>query len=157
MKKLLLSILAVILIVEEWLWDALNNLAHILVKRLRLDGFEKWLMGLTPRQSVIAFVIPLLIVTPINLLALGLIIHGMVVQGVLLELFAKIFGTLFISRVFSLTKPQLLTFKFISFVYTVISHWLSWAHQKIIETPIYNHAVILKSSIRNYFIQLVKG
>ncbi len=67
MKKLLLSLLAVILIIEEWLWDALNHLAHRLVKILKLDGFERWLMSLSPAQSVIALVIPLLVVMPINL------------------------------------------------------------------------------------------
>ena len=151
MKKLLLSIFAVFLIIEEWLWDGLNHLAHKLVKLLRLESFERWLMGLSPAQSLIAIVIPLFVVTPINLLALGLLVHGMVFQGVLLEVFAKLFGTLFISRVFSLTKRQLLTYKIINSTYTLISRWLAWAHRKVVETPIYKKAKIIKVYIRNYF------
>lgn len=151
MKKILLSLLAVLLIIEEWLWDALNHLAHRLVKLLRLDSFERWLISLSPAYSLIAFVIPLLVVMPINLLALRLIVQGMVFQGILLEMFAKLFGTLFISRVFSLTKPQLLTYKIINFIYTTISHWLGWAHSKVVETAIYNKAKMTKLYIINYF------
>jgi NADH:ubiquinone oxidoreductase subunit len=88
---------------------------------------------------------------PINLLALGLLVHGMVFQGVLLEVFAKLFGTLFISRVFSLTKRQLITYKIINSTYTLISRWLAWAHRKVVETPIYKKAKIIKVYIRNYF------
>lgn len=151
MKKLLLSLLAILLIIEEWLWDALNHLAHRLVKVLRLDGFERWLMDLSPAQSLIAFVIPMLVVMPINLLALRLMIHGMVFQAVLLEVIAKLFGTLFISRVFSLTKQQLLTYKIINSIYMLISYWLGWAHRKVVETSIYKKAKIIKLYIRNYF------
>ncbi len=151
MKKLLLSLLAVILVIEEWLWDALNHLAHRLVKILKLDGFERWLMSLSPAQSVIALVIPLLVVMPINLLALGLLVHGMVFQGILLEVIAKLFGTLFISRVFSLTKQQLLTYKIIKSTYTLISRWLGWAHRKVVETSIYKKSIIIKSYIHDFF------
>jgi len=151
MKKILLSLLAVLIIIEEWLWEALNHLAHRLVKLLRLDGFERWLISLSPVHSLIAFVIPLLVVMPINLLALRLIVQGMVFQGVLLEVFAKLFGTLFISRVFSLTKQQLLTYKIINFTYKTISCWLDWAHKKVIETTIYKKAKSIKPYIAYYF------
>jgi hypothetical protein len=32
MKKILLAGLAILLIIEEWLWDALNALSHLLIK-----------------------------------------------------------------------------------------------------------------------------
>jgi hypothetical protein len=42
-----------------------------------------------------------------------------------------------VARVFALTKPQLLSFTFLNFIYSTIMRWLAWAHQKIAQTSIY--------------------
>jgi hypothetical protein len=137
MKKILLSLLAVFLIIEEWLWDLLTAFGRFLFHWLDLDQFEQWLRQTNPTMALVAFTIPLLIVTPINLLAFGLIAKGLILQGILMEVLAKLLGTLLVARVFALTKPQLLTFSFLMTVYTTITRWLNWAHHKVIETPIY--------------------
>ncbi|MEQ1528128.1 MAG: hypothetical protein ABL925_02350 [Methylococcales bacterium] len=148
MKKILLSLLAVVLIVEEWLWDWLTVLGHWLAGRLNLVKIEQWLVQTTPRMALFAFCIPLLIVTPINLIALGLLASGLILQGLLLELMAKLLGTLLIARVFALTKPQLLSFAFLNYIYTTISSWLHWAHQQITETVVYRMAQRLKAEAK---------
>jgi len=134
MKKLLLSLLAIILIFEEWLWDLLTAIGHSLIRWLNLESFEQWLSLTSPTMALVAFSIPLLIVTPINLVAFGLLAHGLILQGIGLEVLAKLLGTLLVARVFALTKPQLLTFAFLRVIYTTITGWLQWAHQKITET-----------------------
>ena len=73
MKKTLLSLLAIILIFEEWLWDLLTAIGHTLARWLNLESFEQWLSQTSPITALVAFSIPLLIVTPINLLAFGLL------------------------------------------------------------------------------------
>jgi len=148
MKKLLLSFLAVFLIIEEWLWDFLSALAHYLIQLLRLEKFEIWLSQTSPNIALLAFLIPVLIVTPINLAAFWLLLNGLLLQGVLLEVFAKLLGTLLIARVFKLTKPQLLTFKVFSLIYLTISEWLRWAHEKIVDTAIYQYSKQIKTQIK---------
>jgi hypothetical protein len=150
MKKILLALLSIILIVEEWLWDALTALGHTLVRRLNLEGVERWLTQLTPSGALTAFLIPVLLVTPINLAAFGLLAHGMILQGVLLEILAKLLGTLLVSRVFALTKPQLLTYEIIAVVYSTVMGWLHWAHQKITETMTYRLVKAMQNKIRIY-------
>jgi hypothetical protein len=137
MKKFLLSLLAIILIFEEWLWDLLTAIGHTLVRWLNLESFEQWLSQTSPTMALAAFSIPLLIVMPINLLALGLLAHGLILQGIGLEILAKLLGTLLVARVFALTKPQLMTFAFLRVIYTTIIEWLQWAHQKVTETSVY--------------------
>lgn len=137
MKKIVLSILAVILLLEEWLWDLLSSLGHFLAALLGLAKFEAWLSQTTPKQALFAISIPIIIVTPINLVAFWLLAHGLILQGVALEIVAKLLGTLFIARFFTLTKSQLLTFSLINKVYTTITTWLHWAHEKIRETAVY--------------------
>ena len=92
MKKFLLSFLVIILIFEEWLWDLLTAIGHTLVRWLNLESFEQWLSQTSPTIALVAFSIPLLIVTPINLLAFGLLAHGLILQGIGLEIFAKLLG-----------------------------------------------------------------
>jgi len=148
MKKLILSLLAIFLIIEEWLWDFLSLCGHYLILLLRLENFERWLSQTKPNVALLAFMIPVLIVTPINLAALWLLLHGLLLQGILLEVFAKLLGTLLVARVFTLTKPQLLSFKAIALIYTTIRGWLHWAHEKVVETAIYKYSKLLKAEVK---------
>jgi hypothetical protein len=149
MKKILLSILAVILIIEEWLWDGLSAFGHFLIGLLRLDDFERWLSQVSPNVALVAFMVPVLIVTPINLYALRLLAHGLILQGILLEIVAKLLGTLLVSWVFTLTKNQLLSFRLLAVIYSTVMRWLNWAHQKITDTTVYKLAKALKLQLKS--------
>lgn len=155
MKKFLFSVLAVILIIEEWLWDVLTSFGHLLIRSLRLEAVERWLSQLSPTSALIAVLIPLMIVTPINLAAFAMLARGMIIQGILLELVAKLLGTMLVARVFALTKPQLLTFRGIALIYSTIIRWLQWAHQKITDTWVYKTMkaakVAAKARFREWF------
>jgi len=144
MKKTLLSLLAIFLIIEEWLWDLLTTLGRSLSQWLNLQQFEQWLSQTTATMALVAFSIPILIVTPINLAAFGLLAKGLILQGILMEVLAKLLGTLLVARVFALTKPQLLTFTFLRVTYTTVTRWLQWAHAKVTETAVYRWAKQLK-------------
>lgn len=148
MKKIVLSLLAIILLIEEWLWDLLSALGHYLVEKLGLIKFELWLAQTTPYQALFAISIPIILVTPLNIGAIWFFAQGLILQALLLEIIAKLLGTLFIARFFTLTKKQLLTFKLIAIIYNTITSWLRWAHQKIIETTIYKLAKTIKASAK---------
>jgi hypothetical protein len=149
MKKILLSLFAIILIIEEWLWDALSALGHFLAYHLGLAKFESWLTKRTPYQALVAISIPVLLATPINIAAFWLLAHGLILQGIGLEIVAKMFGTLFVARFFTLTKPQLLTFRLIAWIYHTVTYWLKWAHEKIIETTVYREAKKFKALVKS--------
>lgn len=151
MKKNLLSLLAILLIIEEWLWHALSACGHYLVIVLRLQSFERWLTQTPPNTALLAFLIPVGLVTPINLAAIWLMLQGLLLQGLLLEIFAKLLGTLLVARVFALTKPQLLSFTFINVIYTTISAWLQWAHARIVDTDVYRNASRVKAEVAARF------
>jgi hypothetical protein len=144
MKKSLLSFLAIILIIGEWLWDLLTVFGYRLVQWLNLEQFEQWLRQTGPIMALVAFSIPILIVAPVNLVAFGLMVNGLILQGILMEVLAKLLGTLLVARVFALTKPQLLTFVFLNLIYTTIIRWLHWAHDKVTETNVYRWAKQLR-------------
>lgn len=147
-KNLFLSILAVFVLFEEWLWDILATIAYWLSHLLHLKRFDAWLSSLNPIPALCAFFIPLIIVTPFNLLALFLLAHGAIIQGVILEIIIKLIGTLLIARVFRLTKPALLTFTWLSLIYNTITRILTWAHEIIHQTSIYKLVAKIKTAIK---------
>ncbi len=148
MKKLLLSVLAVFLLVEEWLWDLLTAIGDRLFVWLHLAGFERWLAKASPRVAMAAFILPAALVLPVKLAAVLLFAHGQIVQGISLLIAAKLFATLLISRMFAVTRTQLLTFHWFAKLYATITRWLGWAHERIRATAVYRQAVRLKQAVR---------
>ncbi len=148
MKKLLLSLLAIILIIEEWLWDTLSAVGHFLACHLGFARFEQWLLKSSPYQALFAISVPILLITPINITAFWLLGNGLIVQGIALEIVAKLLGTLFVAHFFTLTKKQLLTFRLLAWIYNTVSYWLRWAHERVIETEVYRWAKKIKTHVK---------
>lgn len=144
MKKLLLSLLAVYLLVEEWLWDTLTALGDRLAVWLGLAAFERWLAGARPGAAMAAFLCPAVLILPVKFAALFLFAHGQIVQGLGILLFAKLFATLLVSRMFAIARPQLLTFGWFAALYSTVTRWLDWAHTRIRATAVYQQAVKFK-------------
>jgi len=156
MKKLLLSILAVFLLVEEWLWDVLTAFSHRLFIWLHLASFERWLAQASPRVAMAAFVLPVALVLPVKFAALLLFAHGQIIQGIALLLAAKLFATLLISRMFAVVRTQLLSFAWFAALYSTITRWLSWAHERIRATAVYQATLHLKQAVRAKLAEWLK-
>ena len=152
-KRILLSLLALLLVFEEWLWDVLTVLGSRLSRLLRLARFEAWLKAAPPPVAFVAFAIPLIIVAPLNVVAFWMIARGIILQGVLLEIFAKLLGTLLVARVFALTRPQLMTLRWFAWLYGKITGWLRWAHARVVATAVYMHAQRIKAHVRAFLRQ----
>jgi hypothetical protein len=75
----------------------------------------------------------------------------MVLQGLMMEVLVKLLATLLVSRVFALTKPQLLSFSILRSIYLVITRWLKWAHDKVVDAPIYIWAKQFKLEVKTKF------
>lgn len=153
LKKLLLTLLAVLVIFEEWLWDILTAAGQWLAKVLHLEQFDARLARATPPQAIIALLIPMLIVTPINLSALFLLTHGAIIQGIILEVVAKLLGTLLVARVFKLVRPALLTFAWFAKIYNSIVNLLHWAHELVHNSRIYQLSLQAKAAINRQISQ----
>ena len=155
-KKGLLSFFALLVIFEEWLWDALAILGQWFSRILHLEKFDAWLISASPNQALLAFLIPLIIVTPFNLLAIFLLTHGAIVQGIALEIAVKLVGTLLIARIFRLVKTALLTFSWFAKIYYFVTDVLHWAHDLIQQTQIYQTSLKLKAIIKVQAAKLLK-
>ena len=61
--------LAIFVIFEEWLWDMLTAAGQWLANVLNLARFDEQLASASPLQALLAFLIPLVLVTPLNIIA----------------------------------------------------------------------------------------
>jgi len=150
LKKFLVSCLAMLLLMEELLWHILTYIGRYLSQLLLLKQFEIWLSEASPVIAMLAFIIPIALISPLNLVALHFLAKGKVVTAIIVELSAKLLATLIIARVFAITKPKLLQFKWFAALYSTITRWLAWAHRIIEQNKIYLLAQSIKQHIPLY-------
>jgi hypothetical protein len=155
-KKVLLSIFAVIVIIEEWLWDALTLAGQWFSRVLHLEKFDDWLLNATPNKALLTFFIPLILAAPFNVLAVVLLARGAIIEGILVEIGVKLFTTLLVARIFRLVKTALLTFGWFAMIYNTITGVLHWAHDVIRQTTIYQFSLKLKAAIKIQVAALLK-
>lgn len=155
LKKLLLPFVALWVILEEWIWDTLVIAGHWLFLFLHLQRFEERLSRLGPAQALIAMAIPVLVLTPVNLYALLLLSTGNIFLGIVLEIIAKLLGTLIVARIFRLVQPALMTYEWFRIIYVNIMFVLGWAHNLIRDTEIYRLSQHLKQAFKLWAGMLV--
>lgn len=113
MKRLLLAPVvysaAMLLMFEDWLWNACATLGSHFTGLRALRKIEEVLVGLSPRLALCAYVMPAVLLFPVKLLALFAMARGHVSLGIVVILVAKLLGTALVARIYSLTKPALLS------------------------------------------------
>jgi hypothetical protein len=131
-KRPLYAALALLLLLEEWLWDTLKRLvaqATTWLSRWSVwRAFEAWLTRLSPRTALFALLVPWLLLLPVKLLIVALLGKGRVVAGFSLAILTKLIGTAFVTRIFTLTKPALMQVAWFARLYERVTAWLTRAH-----------------------------
>ncbi|MFO1526356.1 MAG: hypothetical protein U1F16_10330 [Turneriella sp.] len=117
----LYAIAAVIVLLEDWLWDDLQRIAAWIGHLPVLRQLESLIVRAPRSVALLMFLFPSLILIPVKLLALYFISGGHALIGVVTIIGAKIAGTALVARLFTLTKPKLLTFT-----------WFGWCYERIV-------------------------
>jgi hypothetical protein len=115
MRRLLQPIwvlLAVIFLIEAWLWDHLEPIVAWAVDKIPLRAFKHWLAErvdtLSPAMTLIVFIVPVLPLFPLKLIGLWLLAHEYWTSAIFTILFAKFLGVGVTAFVFDVTRPKLL-------------------------------------------------
>lgn len=113
LKKLLLApfiyTAAILLVLEEWLWNATKRLLARLPQIAFIVRLEQWIASLSPYAALAIFVLPTVLLLPVKILALLSITHGHPTLGLIIVLSAKVLGTALVARLYGLTKNALLS------------------------------------------------
>ena len=105
-------VFALVLLVEEWCWDAGIRLGNAIGARLQrwpwVAGCEARVRALPPALALCVFVLPGLLLLPVKVLALFAIAHGHAATGIVTLVVAKLGGAAVVARLYALTLPTLL-------------------------------------------------
>lgn len=105
----LIYLAALLLLLEDWFWDLGIRLVNFIVAWPPLHALETRIKALPPYAALAAFVAPGLLLFPVKVLCLIAIASGHAFSGVAVIVVAKVGGAAIVARLYTLTKPTLLT------------------------------------------------
>jgi hypothetical protein len=127
MRRLLQPVwilLAIIFLIEAWLWDHLEPVVAWVVARIPLRAFKQWLAErvdtLSPAMTLIVFIVPVIPLFPLKLVGLWLLAHQYWMSAVLTIVFAKFLGVGVAAFIFDVTRPKLLEMEWFERLYEFI-------------------------------------
>jgi hypothetical protein len=117
-------LLAVIFLIEAWLWDHLEPLVAWVVAQIPLRAFKEWLAArvdtLSPAMTLIVFIVPVIPLFPLKLVGFWLLAHEYWISAFLTIIFAKFLGVGVAAFVFDVTRPKLLEMAWFETLYEFV-------------------------------------
>ncbi len=116
-------LLGLVILFEEWGWEPLQRFMARLARWPAVARLENRIAALPPSAALPAFVLPSILLLPVNLLGLWLTGEGRTLLGPLVVIAAKLAATTLVGRVFTLTRPALMQLPWFARLY---HRWLVW-------------------------------
>ena len=129
-------IAAILILLEDWLWDDLARLAAVIGRLPVFHQIETLIANLPPYAALFCFAVPSLLLIPVKLVALYFISHGHALSGLLTVVGAKVAGTALVARLFTLTRPRLLRI-----------NWFAWVYERFVAFKARIYAVIHSTAV----------
>ncbi len=128
-----LVLLAIIFLIEAWLWRHLEPIVASIVARIPLRALKvriaAWIETIPPAAALAVFVVPAILLFPLKLLTLWLLAQKQLIAAGLVFTFAKLAGLGITAFVFEATRPKLLQMAWFRWVYEHVLMGLAWAHR----------------------------
>ncbi|WP_315828619.1 hypothetical protein [Bradyrhizobium sp. SZCCHNG3015] len=117
-------LLAIIFLIEAWLWDHLEPIVARVVSAIPLAEFKQWLSdrvdALSPAMTLIVFAVPIIPLFPLKLVGLWLLTHEYWMSAIVTIVFAKLLGVGVTAFVFDVTRPKLLEMAWFEKIYEFV-------------------------------------
>ena len=140
-----LILLAIVFLIEAWLWDRMSAAVAWAVAGLPLDRLKRriaiWIEGLPPAATLAVFVVPFILLLPLKFLEVWFLAHRNWVGAVATLVVAKLLGLGVTAFIFDLTRPKLLQLAWFRRFYG----WMLWVLERA-------HALIdpVKARVRRW-------
>jgi hypothetical protein len=135
LKHALLTLAALIFLVEAWLWDKTIALGRWAVKLVPWQEFKQTVVRLIerlpPYGALPLFLIPVIVIEPLKFIALTQIAHGHFMRGLFTFVILKFVGVGLIAFIFDLTREKLLAIDWFERFYEWVIKWRDIAHDFI--------------------------
>ena len=133
---------------EEWIWDAMQACMALIGKLPGVRWCEARIAGLPPYAALVAFLIPVAILVPFKLVALWLIARGHALLGLEVFIVAKIVGTALVARIFTLSRPALLTIGWFARLHAAFTAWRDRLYAYVKSLPAWQAARAWIATVR---------
>jgi hypothetical protein len=141
-------LLAVIFLIEAWLWDHLEPIVARVVAWIPLREFKQWLAErvdtLSPAMTLIVFIVPVIPLFPLKLVGLWLLANEYWASAIGIIIFAKFVGVGVTAFIFDVTRPKLLEMEWFEKLYEFIMGLRAKAHA-------------LVDPIKNRILDMIRG
>ena len=105
-------LLAILFLIEAWLWDRLEPVVARLVASVPLEALKEWLSkrvdAMAPATTLIVFIVPALSLVPLKIIGLWLLVHRCWMGAAAILLLAKLLCLGVTAFVFDVTREKLL-------------------------------------------------
>jgi hypothetical protein len=133
--KPLLILVALIFVIEAWLWEHLRPLVAWAVDLIAWDRLKarlaRLIEWLPPWAVLIVFVIPFIVLLPLKFLEVYFLVHHRWLGAILVLVLAKLLGLGVTAFIFDVTRPKLLQMAWFRWLYELMLKWLEKAHALI--------------------------
>jgi hypothetical protein len=117
-------LLAVIFLIEAWLWDHLEPIVARIVAWIPLRTFKQWLSErvdtLSPAMTLIVFIVPVIPLFPLKLVGLWLLANEYWASAIFTIIFAKFLGVGVTAFIFDVTRSKLLEMSWFEKLYETV-------------------------------------
>jgi hypothetical protein len=132
LRHFLLTLAAVLFLIEAWLWDWTLALGRAAIRLLPWQAFKdavaRLILGLPPYGALALFVIPVFVVEPLKVFAVRAMAHGHILQGLLGLAALKFVGVGVFAFIFDLTRDKVLEIAWFARFYRWVLMWRDRAH-----------------------------
>jgi len=130
--KPFLVLLALLFLLEAWLWEHLRPVVAWVVDRIawkRLQArFASAIAHLPPYPTLLIFLIPIILLFPLKLLGLWMLAHGSWLGATAVLVAAKMMSVGVTAFIFEVTRPKLMQLGWFRWLYDHVLLWLAKAH-----------------------------
>lgn len=149
--------LAVIFLIESWLWDNVKEWLRALGQALGIERFEPWLKNfvakLTPPMTLVLFGAPAVAILPFKLVAFELIANGHVLSGLLAIFLAKTLALGVTAFLFDICRDKLLQMEWFGRFYSIVLDARAWAHALV--APVKAQVVAVANAMRSRIVAFI--
>ncbi len=127
--------LAILFLIESWIWDHVKDWLRRLERALGLERFEAWLAGvvdgLSPPMVLALFAVPMIGVLPFKVATLALFAQGHIVLGLLFTFVVKSLTLGVEAFLFDICRDKLLQMQWFAQIYSIVLDVRAWALLKV--------------------------
>ena len=131
----LLILLAIVFLIEAWLWSHLEPIVEWIVARIPLRALKARLAGtirkMPPAATLVVFVVPIVLLFPLKIVGLWLLANGYWIAAGLVLILAKLVGLAVTAFVFKVTRPKLLQLVWFHGLYEHVLMGLAWTRRLV--------------------------